>query len=78
MATTNPHTAGLLPATNDLLAFLVLAGVYLTRIGVVAEGVTPGWWLAPLYLTTDLLLPLLAGLWVLGVPVWQVWTRCRE
>jgi len=75
MATRNHHTAGLLPAVNDIVAILAISGVYLTRFGMLAEGVEPGLVHLPLLLTTDLVLPVAAAAWLLAVPVWQVVTR---
>jgi hypothetical protein len=77
MATSEHPTAGLMPATNDLLAFVAVVGAYITRFGVLAEGAM-AWWYLPLVLTTDMLLPLLGGLWLVGVPLWQVWQRYRN
>jgi hypothetical protein len=77
MATTESYGAGLMPATNDLAALLAICGAYITRFGVVAEGVA-AWWHLPLVVTTDLLLPVLAGVWLLVVPVYQVWESRRE
>jgi hypothetical protein len=71
---TSEHTAGLVPAVNDLLAATVILGVYIVRFGTVDEGVAPG---LPLRVTTDLLLPLLGGVWLLAVPTVQVVQRLR-
>ncbi len=76
MATTNRYTAGIIPATNDIIGAVAVVGTYITRFGLVAEGVEPAWWHLPLLLTTDMLLPLLAGLWFVGVPVFRTVTEC--
>lgn len=66
---------GVVPPTNDLVAGLVILGTYITRYGILAEGVEGVWWHVPLILTTDLVIPLAAALWLLVVPVWTVWKR---
>lgn len=73
MATSESYTAGIMPAVNDLVAIVAVLGAYVTRFGVVAEGVE-SWWHLPLFLTTDAVLPLLAGAWFVGVPLYRtVW-----
>jgi len=73
MTTEHGYTAGLIPAVNDLAAGISICGAYITRFGLLAEGVASTWWHLPLLLTTDLILPVLAAVWLLGVPVWKVW-----
>jgi len=70
--------SGVVPPTNDLVAAVVIVATYISRFGVLAEGAGGSWWHAPLLVTTDVVLPLAAGLWLLVVPVWSVWTRCRR
>lgn len=77
MATSNSYTRGLMPAVNDLLAVAVVLSVYVVRFGTVAEGVEPSLALVPLYLTTDLLLPLLGATWLLAMPTVQLWQRLQ-
>ena len=72
---TRLSTEGMVPAVNDLVAGLAIIGAYVTRYGVIAEGVAGEWWLLPLILTTDLLLPLLGGIWLLLVPTYSVYRR---
>lgn len=78
MAAVEPHTSGILPATNDLIAGAAVLGAYITRFGALAEGVGPSPWLLPLYLTTDLLLPLLGALWFVAVPMYRVYQNYQE
>lgn len=56
------HTEGTMPSVNDILAVGVIATVYFIRLASVP---TPGaplpWWLT---VTTDAILPILAGAWV--------------
>ena len=78
MAATNPTTRGVVPAVNDIVAALVILGAYVVRIGMVAEETRWAWWHAGLFTVTDVLLPLLAGVWLLGVPVWSVYCRLDD
>jgi hypothetical protein len=75
MATSDYTTAGIMPAVNDIVAVLAIAGAYVTRFGTVAEGEPPG---ILLEVTTDLLLPLCGAVWLLVVPMWTLWERSRE
>jgi hypothetical protein len=75
MATSEAYTAGIIPAVNDLVAIVAVVGAYITRFGVLAEGAS-AWWHLPLFLTTDFLLPLLAGVWFVGVPVYRSVRNC--
>jgi hypothetical protein len=75
MGTTERSYGGVLPTTNDLAAGVAIAAVYITRWGVVAEGGSPWWVLA---IATDLILPVLAAVWLLCVPTYQVVERVRE
>lgn len=68
-------TEGMAPAVNDIVAGLVIIAAYVTRYGVIGEGVAGEWWLLPLILTTDLLLPLLGAIWLLLVPTYSVYRR---
>lgn len=52
-------SSGMVPAPETLLAWAILAVVYLIRIASI--GASPSWLLR---VTTDLLLPLLAAGWV--------------
>jgi len=63
---------GVMPTANDIVAALVVFFVYVTRFGLISEGGR-----APCFLvvTTDFVLPVLAGAWLLVVPAWQVWRR---
>jgi hypothetical protein len=78
MAATNPTTRGVVPAVNDIVAALVILGAYVVRIGIVAEGTGWAWWHLGLFAVTDVVLPILAGVWLLGVPVYSVWKRVDE
>jgi len=62
----------LVPWVNDLLAAVVIVGVYLVRIGYVAEQQPASMWLR---LTTDFILPVIAGLWIFGAALLVVWRR---
>lgn len=75
---TSEHTAGMVPAVNDIVAGFAVLGAYVTRYGVVAEGVPTTWWHAPLLVTTDLLLPLLGAVWLLAMPTWALYQRVEE
>lgn len=77
MATSEHTTTGIAPAVNDIIAGLVIVAAYVTRFGVITEG-TGAWWHVPLFVTTDFLLPLLGGVWLLGVPVWQLYQRLDD
>ena len=82
MATNNDQqtvaTTGMMPAVNDLIAGAVVLGAYITRYGTIAEGVAGEWWLIPLILTTDLVLPLLGAIWILAVPTWSLYRRIES
>lgn len=65
-------TQKLVPWINDLLAAVVIVGVYLVRIGHVAENEPASLWLQ---LTTDLFLPVIAGVWIFGAALLVVWRR---
>jgi hypothetical protein len=69
------RTAGVVPAINDVVAGVILVGVYLVRIGYVAEGMTGPWYLAVM---TDVVVPLLAAVWLLVVPTVRVLAYVRE
>lgn len=58
-----PTFRSVLPTAAGVAVVVAVAGVFLVRIGTVAEGQA-----APvtLRLTTDVLLPVVAGLWVLA------------
>jgi hypothetical protein len=73
MATTE-HTAGIMPAVNDIVAGVAIAFAYVVRFGTVAEGQAAG---LPLRVTTDLLLPLIGAVWLLVVPTYQVCQKVR-
>lgn len=77
MATTDTHTAGIAPSINDLVATVAILGAYLVRVGTVVEA-TSAAWVWPLVLVTDVVLPLLAAVWLLVVPTYSVVTRIRE
>ena len=68
---------GIVPSLNGLVAAAVILGTYVTRYGVVYEGVDAGVWLLPLYLTTDLILPVLAAAWLLGLPTAMLAEKIR-
>jgi len=73
--TTEEHTTrGVVPSVNDLTAGLVVLLTYAIRVGVVEEG-REGYHVALLYLTTDFVLPLLAGVWLLALPTWQLYRK---
>jgi len=82
MATNNEQptvtTTGMVPAVNDLIAGIAILGAYVTRYGVIAEGIDGGWWLIPLILTTDLILPILGAIWLLAVPTWSLYRRIES
>lgn len=67
--TAEGHTAGMVPAVNDIVAALALVAVYVVRVGHVAEGTAVP---LPLQVATDVVVPVLAAVWLLVVPVWQV------
>ena len=79
MATTEhvEHTAGVIPSVNDLVAGGVILLTYAIRVGVVEEGRESPLYLG-LYATTDVILPLLAGLWLLAVPTYHLWCRVQR
>jgi len=57
--------SGTLPSVNDTLAGLVLVAVYLIRIASAGpEGWAAPWWLT---VTTDVVLPILAALYLFAV-----------
>lgn len=66
--------AGLVPSTNDLIAAGAVFLAYVIRFGSIAEGVDATPWLT---LTTDCLIPLLAAVWLLAVPTYQLCTHVR-
>lgn len=68
MATNHP-TVGVMPATNDIVAGGVVLLAYAMRIGYVEEGQAASW---VLQVTTDLLLPVLAGLWLFVTAMYVV------
>lgn len=70
-------TNGFMPAVNDIVAFGAMFGAYVVRFGTVAEGISGEMWLIPLILTTDLVLPILGAIWLLGVPVYQMYRRLQ-
>lgn len=62
MATTNHTALGLLPSVNDVTAGLAILFVYTLRFITLGDpSISAPWYLA---VTTDLLLPLLAGVWL--------------
>lgn len=70
------HTAGVVPAVNDLLAGLIIVALYVVRVGAVAE--PGGAWLG-LRLVADVVVPVLAAVWLLVVPTYRVYRRfCSE
>lgn len=77
MTMTVEYTRGVVPSVNDIVAGLAVTGAYVTRFGVVAEGVS-GPWLLPLYLTTDVVLPILGAIWLLALPGYALWHRVNE
>lgn len=62
-------TRGVVPAINDIAAALAVLAVYVVRFGTVAEGGSPG---LALTVTTDFIVPVLAAVWLLVVPVYRV------
>ena len=78
MTTTETHTEGIAPAVNDLLAGGVVGAAYVTRYAVLAEQVERAWWHLPLFLATDLLIPLLGAVWLLAVPTWMLYQRVTK
>lgn len=73
MATTDAtHTAGILPATNDLAAVIVIGVTYLIRFAAVTPEVTVPWWLT---VTTDVFLPVLAGAWLWVAAMYALYQR---
>ena len=70
--TTKHHTSGILPTTNDLVAVAVLAITDLIRLATLSPE-----YVAPYYLTltTDLILPIMAGAWFWIVAMYTVIKR---
>lgn len=65
MSGTDARLRGPVPSVNDLMAILVIGAAYLVRIGTLGEpGWHAPWWLT---ITTDLLLPSMAGAWLFVV-----------
>jgi len=52
---------GLVPNTQDAVAIVILALVYLIRIAATGPAVTAPWYLL---ITTDLIIPLIAATWL--------------
>ena len=79
MSTTDPpmgthHTAGILPSINDAMAIAVLLATYMVRIAATGPGVDAPWFL---YVTTDMLIPMLAAIWLFAAATYTVVRRLR-
>jgi hypothetical protein len=71
------HNGGLMPSVNSLAAAGILFLTYVARFGVIYEDIEPDLLYLPLYLTTDLILPVLAAAWLLGVPTAMLVEKIR-
>ena len=75
MATTNAHTAGMLPSINDLTAIGVMFFVYVIRIASLDPQFSVPWYLT---VSTDLLIPTLAAMWLWVSALYVVVQRFRQ
>lgn len=73
MATTKHAAMGLLPSLNDVTAGLAIVFVYTLRFVTLGDPtINAPWWLA---VTTDAVLPVLAGLWLWAYSMYLLLAR---